>query len=311
MARRGRGNAQVPFLCPEQRKVRSLTRSNGGASPPTPRSPVPGQSRPGPREPSRRNGPPTRRIDPGRPPLPPDPTARSRGNRTGTPGTDRRAVLLGRVSTSDTRKGRADREGDPRAAEPGESTGPAPGGGAPARLDRGPGGPSPRSLGLGYGRGGRGPAADPRTLPEGEGGRPHGVVPRPSRPRRDRGGVPVPATAREGPRCRFLVATGAVPKHHRRPAAARAPCLVARMGRPVGVAASVRSAQGERLGEAQPCPAGGGGRARWGRGKLPTLEDEAQIRKLVAGGTSHRDVRREVGFSISTISKIIRSSAPA
>lgn len=53
--------------------------------------------------------------------------------------------------------------------------------------------------------------------------------------------------------------------------------------------------------------AGGGGRATWGRGKLPTHEDQARVRALVAAGASYRAVQREVGFSLSTISRIVRS----
>lgn len=55
--------------------------------------------------------------------------------------------------------------------------------------------------------------------------------------------------------------------------------------------------------------AAGGGRATWGRGRLPTHEDEAKIRALVAGGMSYRDVQREVGFALSTISRIVRLEA--
>jgi len=51
----------------------------------------------------------------------------------------------------------------------------------------------------------------------------------------------------------------------------------------------------------------GGGRARWGRGRLPTHEDQARIRALVASGKTYRAVQQEVGFSLSTISKVVRS----
>lgn len=53
--------------------------------------------------------------------------------------------------------------------------------------------------------------------------------------------------------------------------------------------------------------AAGGGRARWGRGKLPTHEDITRVRQLVRTGRSYREVRRETGFALSTISRIVRS----
>jgi hypothetical protein len=55
--------------------------------------------------------------------------------------------------------------------------------------------------------------------------------------------------------------------------------------------------------------AAGGGRTVWGRGRLPTYDDEARVLALVASGTPYRKVRREVGFSISTISRIVRSGS--
>ncbi len=51
----------------------------------------------------------------------------------------------------------------------------------------------------------------------------------------------------------------------------------------------------------------GGGRAKWGRGSLPTHEDIARIRARAADGASYRAIQKEVGFSLSTISRIVRS----
>ena len=54
--------------------------------------------------------------------------------------------------------------------------------------------------------------------------------------------------------------------------------------------------------------AAGGGRAVWGRGRLPTHDDEARIKELAASGMSYRAIRRHVGgFSLSTISRVVRS----
>lgn len=51
--------------------------------------------------------------------------------------------------------------------------------------------------------------------------------------------------------------------------------------------------------------ASGGGRARWGRGSLPSHEDEARVRELVTSGKSYREVRAETKFSLSTIHRIV------
>jgi DNA invertase Pin-like site-specific DNA recombinase len=55
--------------------------------------------------------------------------------------------------------------------------------------------------------------------------------------------------------------------------------------------------------------AGGGGRARWGRGRLPTHEDEQRIRDLATSGMPYRAIQKEVGFALSTISHVVRSQA--
>jgi DNA invertase Pin-like site-specific DNA recombinase len=54
--------------------------------------------------------------------------------------------------------------------------------------------------------------------------------------------------------------------------------------------------------------ASGGGRARWGRGSLPSHEDELRIRELVGSGKSVRAVAAETGFSKSTVHRVASSS---
>jgi DNA invertase Pin-like site-specific DNA recombinase len=51
--------------------------------------------------------------------------------------------------------------------------------------------------------------------------------------------------------------------------------------------------------------AAGGGRARWGRGSLPSHEDEARVRKMVRSGKSYRAVRAATGWSLATVHRII------
>jgi DNA invertase Pin-like site-specific DNA recombinase len=50
----------------------------------------------------------------------------------------------------------------------------------------------------------------------------------------------------------------------------------------------------------------GGGRASWGRGKMPTTADIVRMRELSAAGKSYRAIRAEVGFSLGTISHCLR-----
>lgn len=50
----------------------------------------------------------------------------------------------------------------------------------------------------------------------------------------------------------------------------------------------------------------GGGRAQWGRGRMATNSDVAQIAKLRAEGRTYREISAEIGLSLGTISRIVR-----
>lgn len=54
-----------------------------------------------------------------------------------------------------------------------------------------------------------------------------------------------------------------------------------------------------------------GERALWGRGHLPTARDEARIREMHAAGQSYRSIRDETGFSLGTISRVLRVHSEA
>lgn len=49
----------------------------------------------------------------------------------------------------------------------------------------------------------------------------------------------------------------------------------------------------------------GGGRAKWGRGSMPTKADIARMRSLHDAGRGYRAIRAETGFALSTISKVL------
>ncbi|MHB8585983.1 MAG: recombinase family protein [Thermoplasmatota archaeon] len=52
----------------------------------------------------------------------------------------------------------------------------------------------------------------------------------------------------------------------------------------------------------------GGGRARWGRGIMPTVEDACKVRDLRAEGKSLRAVAAEVGLSLGTVQALARGT---
>ena len=49
-----------------------------------------------------------------------------------------------------------------------------------------------------------------------------------------------------------------------------------------------------------------GARALWGRGHIPTPTDEARIRELRVAGRGYRAIREATGFSLGTISRVLR-----
>lgn len=50
----------------------------------------------------------------------------------------------------------------------------------------------------------------------------------------------------------------------------------------------------------------GGGRARWGRGSVPTQADRASVSGLVARGLSTRAIARETGLPRTTVQRLVR-----
>jgi DNA invertase Pin-like site-specific DNA recombinase len=50
----------------------------------------------------------------------------------------------------------------------------------------------------------------------------------------------------------------------------------------------------------------GGGRARWGRGVLPTSSDQVAVHRLSAEGLTQREIAARLAFSPSTVNRLLR-----